>query len=66
MWKWNRKCFIFLDSSNFSNERGKQLMEFNNTDLVLALLYTSSLLFAVIVLFLALPTLYKGPRRPGK
>jgi len=41
-------------------------MEFNNTDLVLALFYTSSLLFAVIVLFLALPTLYKGPRKPGK
>ncbi len=41
-------------------------MSFNTTDLVLALLYTSGFLFAVIVLFLALPTLYKGPRKSEK
>jgi len=35
-------------------------MQFNTTELVLALFYTSAFLFAVIVLFLALPTLYKG------
>lgn len=41
-------------------------MEFNNTDLVLALLITSFMLFAVGVLFMALPTLYKGPRKVNK
>lgn len=41
-------------------------MQFNNTEVVLALLFTSSLLFAVGVLFMALPTLYKGPRKIEK
>lgn len=57
---------VILDNSDFSCEGGATLMQFNQTELVLALMYTSAFLFAVIVLFLALPTLYKGPLKQSE